>query len=130
MEFGVAEGEQPAPAPMAERKRDNKRRRGRRSGRDQHSQEMRPKPEERAAEGGESNEVEPAREEPPAPSFISKLFPPPPTLIKDTISRYKTAEIVEQEIFSPPVEEEKAPHHYDESAFDHPITDEETKDEE
>lgn len=27
-----------------------------------------------------------------APSFISKLFPPPPTLIKETLSRYKTSE--------------------------------------
>jgi len=128
----IAESEQPAPVPTAapERKRDNKRRRGRRSGRDQYPQEIRPKTEERVAEGGESNEVEPVREEPAAPSFISKLFPPPPTLIKDTISRYKTAEIVEQEIFSPPVEEEKAPHDFDESVFDHPLSDEETKDDE
>jgi len=27
-----------------------------------------------------------------APSFISKLFPPPPTLIKETLSRYKPTE--------------------------------------
>jgi hypothetical protein len=28
-------------------------------------------------------------EEPKAPSFISKLFPPPQTLIKETLGRYK-----------------------------------------
>jgi hypothetical protein len=73
--------------------------------------------------------VEPAREEPQAPSFISKLFPPPPTLIKETLHRYKTAETVEQDIFSTPVEEEKKKSR-DESIFDHPVTDEETKNEE
>ena len=88
------------------------------------------KNEEPTAEGREMNEVEPPREEVQAPSFISKLFPPPPTLIKETLSRYKTAETVEQDIFVPPPIEEKAPHHYDESVFDHPISDEETKDEE
>ncbi|MBF8263683.1 MAG: hypothetical protein HW387_1348 [Parachlamydiales bacterium] len=39
-------------------------------------------------EGVEKSAVEPA----PAHSFISKLFPPPPTLIKETLSRYKTTE--------------------------------------
>jgi hypothetical protein len=39
-----------------------------------------------------------------APSFISKLFPPPPTLIKETLSRYKPSED------TPP----------DESMFEHP----------
>jgi hypothetical protein len=29
-----------------------------------------------------------------APSFISKLFPPPPTLIKETLTRYKPVEEV------------------------------------
>lgn len=38
------------------------------------------------------SEEQPAVEEDIAPSFISKLFPPPPTLIKETISRYKTTE--------------------------------------
>lgn len=36
--------------------------------------------------------VEKSAAEPPAPSFISKLFPPPPTLIKETLSRYKTTD--------------------------------------
>jgi hypothetical protein len=38
-------------------------------------------------EGGEKSV-----EEQQAPSFISKLFPPPPTLIKETLGRYKTAD--------------------------------------
>lgn len=126
----LPEGEQPAPPPM-DRKRD-KRRRGRR-GRDRHELDQRPKPpqhEEMApVEGEEINDAEPALEENKAPSFISKLFPPPPTLIKETLSRYKTSETVEEDIFSPPLEE-KAPHSYDESIFDHPISDEETKTEE
>jgi hypothetical protein len=48
-----------------------------------------------------------------APSFISKLFPPPPTLIKDTISRYKTAETTEEVTFQ---KEEKV----DDILFDTP----------
>ncbi len=127
----AAPGEPTGVLPLnpGDRKRD-KRRRGRRSGRDRHEpmHEARPKVEEIATEGGEMNEMELAREEPQAPSFISKLFPPPPTLIKETLSRYKTAEIVEQDLFVAPPIEEKAPHHYDESIFDHPISDEEMKD--
>lgn len=49
-----------------------------------------------------------------APSFISKLFPPPPTLIKDTLSRYKPAE--SSDAFPP------------ETIFEHP-TDKELEDE-
>lgn len=118
------------PVAPGERKRD-KRRRGRRSGRDRHElmHEARPKTEE-ATEGKEIDEMEQVREEPGAPSFISKLFPPPPTLIKETLSRYKTSEIVEQDIFVPPPVEEKAPHHYDESVFDHPVSGEEAQTEE
>ena len=120
----LPEGEQPAPPPTSDRKRD-KRRRGRRSGRDRHEEPHRPKIEESPAEGEEINEGVPARDEPQAPSFISKLFPPPPTLIKDTISRYKISETVDGDIFIPP--EEKAPKSFDESVFDHPITDDDTK---
>lgn len=40
------------------------------------------------AEGGERAE----EAAPPAPSFISRLFPPPPTLIRDNIGRYKPQE--------------------------------------
>lgn len=120
------------PISPGDRKRD-KRRRSRRSGRDRHesSREMHPKPEQPSVESQEGSEEEVVRDEPPqAPSFISKLFPPPPTLIKETLSRYKTAETVEQDIFVEPPQEEKAPNHYDESVFDRPISDDETKDEE
>ena len=108
-----------------------RRRRGRRSGRDRHElpHESRPKPEEPIAEAREMDEKEPLREEVQAPSFISKLFPPPSKLIKETLSQHKTSEIVEQDIFSPPLEE-KAPNHYDESVFDRPISQDETNAEE
>lgn len=62
-------------------------------------------------EGGE--EIEEA-----APSFISKLFPPPPTLIKETLSRYKTSPegiIVDND-------QEKG-------VYEHPISDTESSDE-
>jgi hypothetical protein len=39
-------------------------------------------------------------EESKAPSFISKLFPPPPTLIKETLGRYKMNEPLEGESFN------------------------------
>ena len=87
-----------------DRKRDTRRRRGRR-GRDRNEpQEMSSESYSEQEVVFESNEAqsEPMRQEPPAfpeeqkaPSFISKLFPPPPTLIKDTLSRYKPAEPVE-----------------------------------
>ena len=82
----------------SDRKRE-RRRRGRR-GRDRNVQE---KPmtssEEILAEGPELSEEMSPVEETKAPSFISKLFPPPPTLIKETLGRYKTVESVEGEPF-------------------------------
>ncbi|HSX10203.1 MAG TPA: hypothetical protein VLF94_00590 [Chlamydiales bacterium] len=57
-----------------------------------------------------------------APSFISKLFPPPPTLIKDSISRYKPSE-PPQDSFT----EEKES--FEETIFEHP-TDKEPEDDE
>lgn len=63
-------------------------------------------------------QVDMERREDVAPSFISKLFPPPPTLIKETLSRYKTSEegiTVEERasfqegIFEHPVSESQAP---------------------
>jgi len=79
-----------------QRKRDNnKRRRGRRGGRsDAHSMESRaPQPSTEAA--APLADSLPGEEPPKAPSFISKLFPPPPTLIKETLSRYKVTEVEE-----------------------------------
>lgn len=116
-----------------DRKRD-KRRRGRRGGgRPEGSMhEMREQPpvvepfpneEPSAPQGASSRDSSPhmetRSEEHKAPSFISKLFPPPPTLIKDSLSRYKIAEPVEEDLtfqkeekleemfFEPPLSSEK-----------------------
>lgn len=86
-----------------DRKRD-KRRRGRRGGgrSESSSHEMRgssvtEEPLAASNEGApEGNRVEDHK----PPSFISKLFPPPPTLIKETLSRYKPAEVEEDEVSS------------------------------
>jgi hypothetical protein len=112
-----------------ERKRD-RRRRGRR-GRDRHQEQRNPEMQSDASElksqeslpqysetpvqhlhdehGELAAPVMEPQEEVKAPSFISKLFPPPSTLIKETLSRYKP---VEEEI---PSESE---------LFDHPTKDE------
>lgn len=111
-----------------DRKRD-RRRRGRRGGRDrgpEHRGENRPQEQNQPiAEGVEiTEEQEPVlaseNEAPkPAPSFISKLFPPPPTLIKETLSRYKTTESIEAEVFPDPVED-LPKESLDESLFEPP----------
>lgn len=117
------------------RKRD-KRHRSRRGGRSESSmREMREPPLQETSlvekEGSEQihavtpASMQPAGEESKAPSFISKLFPPPPTLIKDSLSRYKTAEAEESEISLP--KEEK----YEEDFFEEkPPFDNESKEEE
>lgn len=89
--------------PRNDRKRD-RRRRGRRGGRDRGPQDNRSSEIPNAAEGSELIEEEaPLSEEAVVkpPSFISKLFPPPPTLIKETLGRYKTAEQLEEKQSSP-----------------------------
>jgi hypothetical protein len=118
------------PEQRMDRKRD-RRRRGRRGGRDRgpdNRGDNRPnqgEPNQSTAEGSEiTDEQEPAfaseNEAPkPAPSFISKLFPPPPTLIKETLSRYKTTESIEAEIFPAPAEDLQK-ESLDESLFEHP----------
>jgi len=75
-------------------------------------------PEHPPVEGPElSEEPSSPSEEVKAPSFISKLFPPPPTLIKETLGRYKTTESIEEEVFpengdSSPLEDDgEKPHH-------------------
>lgn len=70
-----------------------------------------PEEQESSTQSGGAERVEEA-----APSFISKLFPPPPTLIKETLSRYKTSE-------EGIVLEEKAALH--EELFEHPTAEEE-----
>ena len=111
----------PAPQQQQEgRGKRDRRRRGRR-GRDRHDgqQQQRPPQEERQHEASPEAEegAEPIAQEAPAeakaPSFISKLFPPPSTLIKETLSRYKPVEETppaapEETIFehpTPPAEE-------------------------
>ncbi|MDE3045829.1 MAG: hypothetical protein KGJ02_04205 [Verrucomicrobiota bacterium] len=92
-----------------DRKRD-RRRRGRRGGRDRgHDGHERMPPTEQQQQQSSPPEGTEFREEPAptgeevkAPSFISKLFPPPPTLIKETLGRYKTTESVEEELFPEP----------------------------
>ncbi len=96
-----------------ERKRD-KRRRGRR-GRDRSERQMdqstqveeKPEtPEEQEMRASEAFPMEPPAVEGKSPSFISKLFPPPSTLIKESLTRYKPAESSEEE-FPPSTESEK-----------------------
>jgi hypothetical protein len=112
-----------------DRKRDNKRRRGRR-GRDRHDPEMRGEPpreqrneeprgefsqppeDHQVPESAEGFTREPEVVE-KAPSFISKLFPPPPTLIRENLARYKPAET--DESFTA---EEKTS--IEETIFEHP----------
>lgn len=104
-------GERPAPSESGERKRDRGRRRGRR-GRDRHEtyaqqqeeegrqmmrEEMNPSEAETPSPREEAAPMEAPKEK--APSFISKLFPPPTSLIKDTIGRYKSADPTEEDVF-------------------------------
>jgi hypothetical protein len=104
-------------------RKQGRRRRGRRGGRDRHDlpQEGRDRPlpateehphhethhqeahhshHEREEEDTFSEQPMQEAAPPKAPSFISKLFPPPSTLIKDTLSRYKPTESSEEEVRS------------------------------
>lgn len=112
--------ERPAERPM-ERKGRDKRRRGRRGGGRHEStmQDSREHPqgeESLALEEGPVPIPEGSVEEKKSPSFISKLFPPPPTLIKETLSRYKPAEPEPQdeEILTPTAEK------FEEDLFEKP----------
>jgi hypothetical protein len=124
-----------------QRKRDNnKRRRGRRGGgggrSEIHSSEETRAfpPMEEPTGGAPASEAENPTEGTPhkAPSFISKLFPPPTTLIKETLSRYKLTESEETTSISEEKIEEEVEKDLDLDAFDPPIdpsTDEETSSE-
>lgn len=91
---GVEEREQPSNERFDKKRDNNRRRRGRRrepqneQQKQEHVSEERSNEPELAAQTVDKESVE------VAPSFISKLFPPPPVLIKETLSRYK---IVEEE---------------------------------
>ena len=122
-----------ANVPMQDRKqRDRRRSRRRRGGggpMEMHHEG--PVSEERSPESQQNlppaEGVEKSAEELPAPSFISKLFPPPTTLIKETLSRYKTSEegmfieekptFPEEEVDEPPVSTSK-PKPDEETKFD------------
>ncbi len=67
------------------RSRRSRRRRGGAHG-EEREDAMAPAPEQQVEQQESGEEIEEA-----APSFISKLFPPPPTLIKETLGRYKTS---------------------------------------
>jgi len=102
-----------------DRKRD-KRRRGRRGrDRDRHENPQEPREVHHAEEVSQqpqSSEMAPSFNEggeEKAPSVISKLFPPPPTLIKETLSRYKPAEPANE---SDAYEEKTS---FEESIFEH-----------
>ena len=94
--------------PASDRKPRDKRRRGRRGGRDRNDSYGAPQEEsfsqrEESPSGEVAGHIETPKEK--APSFISKLFPPPSTLIKDTMSRYKTVDPASEDLFSGNVKE-------------------------
>jgi hypothetical protein len=102
------QAEQPPRDPRHNDRKRDRRRRGRRGGRDRGPPEARASEIPNAAEGSEMiDEEAPLPEEVVVkpPSFISKLFPPPPTLIKETLGRYKTAGQLEEGRNKPPVED-------------------------
>lgn len=74
-------------------------------------------------EGVHAHTPAPSEEPIKSPSFMSKLFPPPPTLIKETLSRYKMMEEPES---IPEVESEKPS--FPDDIFDHPISNEKDED--
>jgi len=112
-----------------DRKRD-RRRRGRRGGQGRTAMPAGQGQDEASVspvEGAELTEGPSSAEEPKAPSFISKLFPPPPTLIKETLGRYKMAESPEEESVKHSVKEEEQDFSSEESAGDFPDLEPEEK---
>lgn len=86
--------EEVAPQPQAQQPdRGIDKKRGRRSRRRRGGMPMEERVEPASAMVESQVESEESGEEieEAAPSFISKLFPPPPTLIKETLGRYKTS---------------------------------------
>lgn len=122
--------------PSQDRKRGDRRRRGRRGRGSDRPHDMQQSSDPRDNPPGDyNNEPQSQQEEPRAdapyqsdepvksPSFMSKLFPPPPTLIKETLSRYKTVE--ETESF-PEAPKEKP--EFQDTIFDLPVNDEKDED--
>ena len=85
--------------PNQDRKQKDKRRKGKRN-RDRHEPSYGPSESQDVSNVDSDDVLEPSLEKPAfteevkekAPTFISILFPPPPTLIKETLSRYKTVD--------------------------------------
>lgn len=113
-----------------DRKRDRQRRRSRR-GRDRHDsfapqetgESFSEREESVSMEKGPESEIEkevlPEVAKEKAPSFISKLFPPPTTLIKETLSRYKSVDPSSEDLFPMTSPDSDS---YDENAsFDEPV---------
>lgn len=111
----VAEAEQPAAEEALQetageqrldKKRDRRRHRRRRGGEDRYEgrpiEEQRKQPtlQAEAVEGGGAND-----EAQVSSSMFSTLFPPPPTLISETIGRYKDMAFSEGNLLPKPVEE-------------------------
>ena len=120
-ESEVAPSEEAPQAQPSEQRMDNKKRDRRRSRRRRGGPDMR-EPSEQRFEGSRSEEssesvpsesVEKANAPEAPPSFISKLFPPPPTLIKETLGRLKPTEVKNE------VEEKPSLH---EDIFEHPVS--------
>lgn len=110
----VAEEESESPQDnRPDRKRDRHRRRRRRSSsedgdwqdrrgsQEQHAPKA-PEPPRAEGEGGGA-----ADEAKVSSTIFSTLFPPPPTLISETISRYKDKEFADSSFFTKPVEPKK-----------------------
>lgn len=108
-------GEAPAPSEQRtdKKQRDRRRHRRRRSGDDRHEQkdwdrkpqehtkETQPPSTDAAAEGGGAS----SDETQVSSSMFSKLFPPPSTLISETIGRYKDTTLSEGAVLPKKVEE-------------------------
>ncbi len=71
-----------------DRKRERRRNRRRRGGHDQRDEQQRPRPEQTSAASSEPKQTEAPKEAFAAPIF-THLIPPPPTLISDSIQKYK-----------------------------------------
>jgi hypothetical protein len=76
-----------------DRKRDRRRHRRRRGGHEDRGDMEQKAPEHRAERESEAREF--SEEEGKGPSLFSSLIPPPPTLISETLSRYREKEVVE-----------------------------------
>jgi len=132
-ETSLEERSAPSDRP-SDRKRERPRRRSRR-GRDRNEPYTQQAPSEAIPGGHEEGSLsashEPAAdkthpvEEPKAPSFISKLFPPPTMLIKETLGRYKLPDPSPEDLFplapeEPGASQEKQP--FDDSFSEPPFS--------